>query len=229
MSDIKLVVLDMAGTTLKDDQNVAQAFHEAMKIQGYDIPFQKINPLMGFKKTEAIMMMLKEYETESERITTTLIDIIHEDFIEIMIEFYEHSSDICALPGVEETMEIIKSKGIKIGVDTGFSKQVAELIVKRLGWREKGLIDVLVGSDEVEKGRPYPYMIEKMMAELSIEKGSGIAKVGDTEVDVQEGFNAGCKYVIGITTGAYTRAELEKAKPTHIVDSFKEILPIILS
>ncbi|MBU2269438.1 MAG: HAD hydrolase-like protein, partial [Bacteroidetes bacterium] len=77
--------------------------------------------------------------------------------------------------------------------------------------------------------RLYPYMIEKMMAELSIEKGSGIAKVGDTEVDVQEGFNAGCKYVIGITTGAYTRAELEKAKPTHIVDSFKEILPIILS
>ncbi|MBU2267753.1 MAG: HAD hydrolase-like protein, partial [Bacteroidetes bacterium] len=147
MSDIKLVVLDMAGTTLKDDQNVAQAFHEAMKIQGYDIPFQKINPLMGFKKTEAIMMMLKEYETESERITTTLIDIIHEDFIEIMIEFYEHSSDICALPGVEETMEIIKSKGIKIGVDTGFSKQVAELIVKRLGWREKGLIDVYLNTN----------------------------------------------------------------------------------
>ena len=229
MPIVDLVVLDMAGTTLKDNNNVAQAFQEAMKVPGYDIPLSVINPLMGYKKTEAILKMLREYETNPQIITEELINQIHEDFIKIMIEYYENSSGISALPGVEETMRIIKSKGIKIGMNTGFSKQVAEVIVKRLGWEEKGLIDILVGSDEVEKGRPYPFMIQKMRTELGIENDAIIVKVGDTEVDVQEGFNAGCKYVIGITTGAYTREELELANPTHIVDSFEEILPIILS
>jgi phosphonatase-like hydrolase len=226
---VDLVVLDMAGTTLKDRNNVAQAFQEAMKMQGYDMPLSVINPLMGYKKTEAILKMLREYEPNPQIITEELIDQIHEDFIKIMIEYYEHSNGISALPGVEETMRMIKSKGIKIGMNTGFSRQVAEVIVKRLGWKEKGLIDILVGSDEVEKGRPYPFMIQKMRTELAIGNDAIIVKVGDTEVDIQEGFNAGCKYVIGITTGVYTREELIQAKPTHIVDSFEEILPIILS
>jgi phosphonatase-like hydrolase len=227
MSEIKLVVLDMAGTTLKDENNVAVAFQTAMQMQGYTIPVSEINPLMGFKKTEAILVMLQKHEADIAKITDHLINQIHDEFISIMIEFYENSEEISALPGVEETMQIIKSKGIYIGMDTGFYKQVAEVIVKRLKWKERGLIDVLVGSDEVEKGRPFPFMIEKMKTDLGLDSDTATAKVGDTEVDIQEGFNADCQFVIGITTGAYTKAELEAAKPTHIVDSFKDILPIL--
>lgn len=226
---VKLVVLDMAGTTLKDENNVADAFQKSMKHYGYEIPIHIINPLMGFKKTEAILMMLEEYESDSSKITDQIIQQIHEDFIKIMIRFYETSKDISALPGVEETMKEIKAEGIKIGMNTGFSKEVAEVIVKRLQWKEKGLIDILVGSDEVERGRPYPYMIQKMMSELGIESGAKIAKVGDTEVDMMEGHQAGCAYIIGVTTGTYTREELEKANPTHIIDSFKEVSSILLS
>ncbi|MBD3750046.1 MAG: HAD-IA family hydrolase [Sphingobacteriales bacterium] len=229
MSQIKLVVSDLAGTTLKDEGNVASAFQNAMKINGYEIPIHIINPLMGFKKTEAILMMLGEHEPDSSKITNQIIDKIHQDFIEIMISFYESSISITALPDVEETMRQIKANGVKIGINTGFSKEVAEVIVKRLQWREKGLIDLLVGSDEVEKGRPYPYMIQKMMKELGIENRAEIAKIGDTEVDILEGHQAGCAYIIGVTTGAYTRQELEKANPTHIIDSFRELNAILFS
>lgn len=228
MSLVKMVVLDMAGTTLKDENNVAEAFQKAMKNYGYEIPIGIINPLMGFKKTEAILMMLEEYEPDASKITNQIIEQIHEDFTEIMIKFYETSQTISALPGVEETMLAIKAVGIKIGMNTGFSKRVAEVIVKRLKWKEKGLIDILVGSDEVERGRPYPFMIQKMRTALGIEQTATIAKVGDTEVDMMEGHQAGCAYIIGVTSGAYTREELEKANPTHIIDSFKDLLSILL-
>jgi phosphonatase-like hydrolase len=227
MSDIKLLVLDMAGTTLKDENNVADAFQTAMKNKGYEVSVKEINPLMGFKKTEAILILLQKHEADATKITEELINQIHDEFVNIMIDFYENSAEITALPGVEESMQIIKNKGLYIGMDTGFYKKVADVIVKRLQWKERGLIDVLVGSDEVEKGRPFPFMIDKMKIDLGLSPDDATAKVGDTEVDIQEGFNANCKYIIGITTGAYTKAELEKAKPTHIVDSFKEILPIL--
>lgn len=229
MTQIKLLVLDLAGTTLKDDQNVANAFAFAMNKHGYQLSLKEINPLMGFKKTEAILMMLKIHEPNTEKIREDLIQSIHKDFIKVMIDFYENTPYISALPFVEETMKLIKDKGIKIGIDTGFYKEVAEVIIKRLKWKEKGLIDILVGSDEVEKGRPFPFMIHKMKLDLGLALDAETAKVGDTEVDILEGHQANCKFVIGITTGAYTRAELLAVKPTHIVDSFNEILPILFS
>jgi phosphoglycolate phosphatase-like HAD superfamily hydrolase len=84
-----------------------------------------------------------------------------------------------------------------------------------------------VGSDEVELGRPYPYMIQKMMLEGGITDPLEVAKVGDTEVDVREGQNTGCRYVIGVTTGIFTREELEAYHPTHIIDDIAQVIDII--
>ncbi|MBV8389916.1 MAG: HAD hydrolase-like protein, partial [Mucilaginibacter sp.] len=104
---------------------------------------------------------------------------------------------------------------------------IAEAIVNRLQWHEKGLIDYLIGSDEVELGRPHPFMIEKIMQEADITDPLEVVKLGDTEVDVREGQSVGCKYVIGVTTGIFTREELEKYHPTHIIDNIAEVLDII--
>jgi len=41
------------------------------------------------------------------------------------------------------------------------------------------------------------------MKDLNIIDAHEVAKVGDTASDMQEGTSAGCKYVIGITTGAF--------------------------
>jgi phosphonatase-like hydrolase len=115
--------------------------------------------------------------------------------------------------------------GIKIGLDTGFSKDIASLIFNRLQWA--GRIDYMVASDEVKNGRPFPDMIQKIMSELGIEDTNEVVKVGDTEVDVNEGINAGCKYVIGITTGSFKREQLEPYHPTHIIDDISEVIAII--
>jgi phosphoglycolate phosphatase-like HAD superfamily hydrolase len=116
---------------------------------------------------------------------------------------------------------------VQVGINTGFSRDIADTIVHRLQWIEKGLIDHVVGSDEVELGRPYPYMIQKMMLDGGIERPKEVAKVGDTEVDIREGQHAGCAYVIGITTGIFTRKELEPYHPTHIIDDIAQVIDII--
>jgi phosphonatase-like hydrolase len=224
---IKLIVFDMAGTTVKDDHDVSKAFRAALKKSKYDVPLELINPLMGYEKNQAIKQILRLHKPNDAKITKHLVDKIHQDFISLMIEHYQHSHGIEPLPHVEETFAKLRGMGVQVGINTGFSRDIADAIINRLKWSEKGLIDHIVGSDEVELGRPYPCMIQKMMAEGGIHRPDEVAKVGDTEVDVREGQNAGCRYVIGITTGIFTRDELETYNPTHIIDDIRQVIDII--
>lgn len=224
---IKLVVFDIAGTTVKDDHEVSKAFQAAMKKSGYAVAISKIDPLMGYEKTLAIRKMLGEHEPDESIITDALVSTIHKEFVQQMINFYQYEPGIEPLPNVEKTLAALRANGVLVGINTGFSRDIADTIVTRLQWREKGLIDYVVGSDEVEFGRPHPYMIQKMMLAGGITDPLEVAKVGDTEVDVREGQNTGCKYVIGVTTGIFTRAELESYSPTHIIDDIAQVIDII--
>lgn len=226
---VKLVVFDLAGTTVKDDNDVSKAFQAALSKYGYDIALELINPIMGYEKHEAINKMLHTHEADHSKITADLISHIHNAFVEQMILHYRLAEGIEPLPHVEETFVALHDMGIQVGINTGFSRDIAEAIVNRLQWREKNLIDHLVGSDEVPNGRPYPFMIEKMMKAGGIDQTQEVAKVGDTEVDIREGQQSGCRFVIGITTGSFTRAELEVYHPTHIVDDIAAIIDIIKS
>lgn len=225
---IKLVVFDMAGTTVKDENKVTQTFKSALQAHGYIIPDHIINPLMGYKKIVAITKMLHLYETDPSRITTDLIHQIHETFVGLMIEYYEQADFLEALPNAESTLLSLKKAGIQVGINTGFSRDIAAVIINRLKWREKGVFDYLVCSDEVAEGRPNPEMINRLRQLAGISEAEEVAKVGDTEVDIREGQNAGCKYVIAVTTGAFTRAGLEPYQPTHIIDDIAEVLHIVL-
>ncbi|MEI9912070.1 MAG: HAD hydrolase-like protein [Bacteroidota bacterium] len=52
-------------------------------------------------------------------------------------------------------------------------------------------------------------------------------KIGDTEVDVNEGRNAGCAIVVAVTTGAFTRSQLEPYAPDHIINNLSELPALI--
>jgi phosphonatase-like hydrolase len=226
---IKLVVLDIAGTTVKDDNTVSKAFQSALAQNNFAVNLDIINPLMGYEKKAAILKILQALNVEAIGITDKIIQSIYDDFVEQMVVHYKFDQTVEALPNVEETLLSIRKAGIKVAINTGFPKVIAHAIVNRLKWHEKGIIDFVIGSDEVILGRPYPYMIAQIMKELNISDSKTVAKVGDTEVDMREGHAAGCLYVIGITTGTFSREELAQYEPTHIIDNMSELLPILIN
>lgn len=227
MNNIQLVVFDIAGTTVKDNGEIVTAFWTALKEYSYVVPRNKINALMGYKKPEAIRRIVEEYEQNQTRISDDYINAIHERFLELMIEHYQTAKEIVPLPNVIEVFSFLKQNGIRIGLDTGFSKNITDVVIKRLNWLKEKLVDFVVSSDEVPAGRPHPYMIQRMMEEASISDTKRVIKVGDTEVDVQEGKNANCLYSIAVTTGAFTREELEPYEPSFIIDDIKEVIHIL--
>jgi phosphonatase-like hydrolase len=226
---IELVVFDIAGTTIKDNGEIASAFQSALHEFGYEVPLEKINPLMGYKKTEAIKRMLIEYEENEEKISRRLINRIHNRFLQLMVEHYSTTDQLTSLPNAEEVFSKLKALEIKIALNTGFSKEITDVIMERTGWIRNNTVDEVISSSEVPSGRPSSHMIQELMKRTSVTDPKKVVKVGDTEVDVAEGRNAGCLYSIGVTTGAFRREELEHYYPSYIIDDLLELLPIVES
>ncbi|HVZ57803.1 MAG TPA: HAD family hydrolase [Chitinophagaceae bacterium] len=222
---IKLVVLDMAGTTVADDDAVAKAFIQAFGRQGFTLTSPEISPLMGYKKTEAIRIVLERLGTQPAE--PEKIDQIHEDFTREMIRYYTTSPAVQPTPYAGELLQELKKRGIQVAMNTGFPRSIADTLMDRMGWVRQGLVDRYIASDEVPAGRPQPLMIQNLMAHAGITDPREVAKIGDTEVDVHEGRNAGCGLVVAVTTGAFTREALLEHQPDFIIDSLAELPALI--
>jgi len=181
---------------------------------------------MGYPKPIAIRMLLEQKLEDQSRVTEEYVGQIHNRFVEMMVNHYRNSPDVRELPEVNDTWQKLREQGIKIALDTGFSRPIADAIIERLHWRDK--IDVSVTSDEVAYGRPAPDMIFRAMNLLGIDDIQHVAKIGDTASDMEQGKNAGCPYVIGITTGSFGREALRELPSTHVIDSFGEVLSLLL-
>ncbi len=155
------------------------------------------------------------------------VDAIHADFVTRMLDFYRHDPSIREVPGAGATFAALKQRNIKVALDTGFSREITAAILDRLGWLRDGLIDARISSDEVPRGRPHPDMIRALMERLGVTDPTAVAKVGDAPADLEEGTNAGCRHVVGVTWGSHTREQLATHPHTHLIESLDELLPIL--
>ncbi|CAN5383494.1 phosphonatase-like hydrolase [soil metagenome] len=222
----ELVIFDLAGTTVEDNHDVGRVLKMAMENFHMPVTIQQADAVMGIPKPLAIERLLKQHFHPD--ITPDLISEIHEIFIRCMIDFYRYDNSVREKEGVWETFTKLREENIKIAVDTGFDRTITNALLERLGWLDAPLIDSSVTSDEVEQGRPYPDLVFEAMKRTGISDASRVAKVGDTSFDIQEGKSAGCGWVIGITTGAFSEVDLAKENPTHLIRSISELQQIFL-
>ncbi len=226
-ASIRLVVFDLAGTTVRDSDNVHYFLQEALRKEGITISRQEANAVMGIAKPVAIRQLLEDRLEDRSRITPAWIDRIHGHFLAGMIDFYRHDPGVAEREGASDTFRALRQRNVKVAVDTGFDRRITNAIFERLGWSKAGLLDTSVTSDEVPRGRPFPDMIHKAMQLTGIHTTAEVAKVGDTASDLLEGHAAGCRWVIGVTTGAFREEELRPYPHTHLIRQVSEILPLL--
>jgi phosphonatase-like hydrolase len=156
------------------------------------------------------------------------INAVHEDFTRRMCSYYATDPAVREIPGAADVFAVLRRAGIKVALNTGFSRPIAEVLLARLGWRCPSVIDADVTSDEVRRGRPHPDMIRHLMARLGVADARRVAKVGDTRADLEEGTNAGCGLVIGVTTGSFSREQLQACPHSHILPSVADVPALLL-
>lgn len=222
--NIQLVVFDMAGTTVNEDNLVYKTLHETLINAGYNC---MLNDVLaegaGKEKKKAIEdVLLRLNIIESDELVMQL----YADFIEQLQNAYS-DAPIKPYDDAEEVFAALQAKGIKVVLNTGYDRTTALQILERLHWQNGKQIDGLITASDVVNGRPAPDMIKLAMSEQNIVDSLHVVKVGDSAIDVEEGKNAHCGLSIGITTGAHTQEQLMLAKPDYIIHQLKELLPLL--
>lgn len=221
---IKMVVFDMAGTTVDEQNVVYRTLRETIQSTGVEVSQEEVNRIgAGKEKQQAIEDILQEHGTHQHYD----IDDLYNEFLGRLTNAYA-SLEVKPILGAENLFDALRANGIKIVLNTGYDRSTAESLIKKLKWEIGDTIDGMVTASEVARSRPHPDMITKAQADFKINDPANVLKIGDSAIDIQEGKNAGCGTTVGITTGAQPRELLRTANPTHIIDSLEELEEIIL-
>lgn len=214
----------MAGTTVNENNLVYKTLQKAINEAGFDFNLdQVLTEGAGKEKKQAIRSVLAVYAgINDEEITGK----IYQNFMKQLTEAY----DKAVIQPQNNSLALftaLKQRNIHAVLNTGYDQLTAQLIIKKLGWKEGIDFDGLVTASDVDENRPNPDMIYFAMNKFGIVNSKEVVKVGDSIVDIQEGQNAGCGLSIGITTGAHTTEQLLSANPDFVINDLIDLLPII--
>jgi phosphonatase-like hydrolase len=214
-----MVVFDMAGTTVDENNVVYKTLHAAIVNAG--IPVSLDDVLLhgaGKEKLQAIKDVLASQHHE-----TTHAQEIYNYFIVALENAYQNL-EVTPCSNAETVFALLKKQGIKVVLNTGYNRATATGLLNKLNWIEGEDIDFLVTASDVSNNRPAPDMIDYAIKHFAITDPTTVIKVGDSAIDIEEGKNAGCGKTFGVTTGAQTREQIQVADPTAVVDDLLEIL-----
>ncbi len=216
MENSRLLVCDMAGTTVEDNGRVAQCFQQALGEFGVDTNYAEIQKLMGRGKLATITALLGE-----EKAPTCF-----SRFRTILEDSYQ-TKPAQPLKGAEELLHWAKNRGYFVSLNTGFYREVTETILQTLQWREHGLVDSVFCDDDVSQGRPAPYMIFRSMEAHGIHDIRNVVYVGDTVSDMASGRNARVKMTVGLTAGGEEPVRLYRAGASAVVPSLSVLIKLL--
>ena len=228
VANIKLLVFDLAGTTVDDSIEgvplVAVAMRETFSKHGYDIGVEVVNKYRGMEKRDALQCILNELHKQTNTSPNVDVEVIFKDFKYFLKK--NLSSIKNEIPGTTEVFRKLKSTGMKIAVGSGFPHGVVEAIASTLGWTE--LVDYLSSAEKAGHGRPHPAMILSAMKFFDISDPRAVVKIGDTKIDVEEGKSAGC-WTVSVLTGTQTREYIKESNPDFIINSVADLPDLLVN
>ena len=232
MQPIQLVVFDMAGTTVTDHHEVERCFAEAAAQTGLFVTDERILAMQGLAKRYVFETLWKEQLGEMHYDIQHQVDISYAAFKGILENHYL-TNGATPTEGCLDTFAYLRERGIAIALTTGFYRVVTDIILDKLGWlagldgqRMGGptsIIQLSIASDEVERGRPYPHMIERAMTLLNVSNPKAVVNIGDTPSDLLSGRAAGVALNLGITNGTHSADQLDAYPHDYLLGSLAEL------
>lgn len=204
-----LAVLDIAGTTVRDDGAVVAAFGDAFAALGIEPTTAQrryVLDTMGRSKIEVFGHLLDD--DAAARAANAAFETAYARRVD--------DGDVVEVPGALDAIRRMRSAGIRVCLVTGFSPRTRDALLARLGWTDE--VDLALSPSHLVRGRPTPDLVLAAALRLSVDDVRDIAVAGDTTNDLLSGFHAGAGVVAGVLTGAHDRALLGSAPHTHLLE-----------
>jgi len=211
----RVVVFDLAGTTVRDDGQVPAAFAAALSEQGIRVTPDQITGVRGASKMDAIRRLVPPGPEQPRRVEAAYLAF------QSGLRRRYGDGGVSSVDGAEATFAWLRARDVRIAFNTGFDRAITDLLLAALRWSK--VADAVVCGDEVRRGRPAPDLIRRAMELTGVRDPGLVATVGDTTLDLEAGHAAGVRFNVGVLSGAHERGRLEKAPHTHLLADVSEL------
>ena len=216
MIAVKAALFDLDGTLADSLYDLADSANYVLKTCGY--PEQDIEDYkyyVGDGLTKLIERVLPP-----EKITGDEIERIRS----LWTEYYgAHCLDkTTPYEGMAETLVKLNERGIKLGVVTNKSEELAVKIVNHL---YGPVFDYIGGIKDGVPLKPDPFLANEALSRFNA-SGAECIFIGDTSVDMATAANAGC-VPAGALWGFRTEDELRRSGAAYLLKEPTDLLKII--
>jgi len=214
---IKLAVFDMDGTILNTIDDLADSCNYVLEKNGYPV---HTNDEIRYMVGNGIPKLIERALPKG----TDLCDF--ERVLSEFISWYEEHCSIKTAPyeGMVNCLKELKSSGIKIAVDTNKLQEAADSLCTKYF---NGLFDVVIGSRKGLPPKPAPDGVQMILEQLKISEKETVF-IGDSDVDVQTGLNAGAR-MIGVDWGFRGGDFLKAHGAEHVAYDCQQLVKMIKS
>ena len=209
---IKAVIFDIDGTLVNSVDLHAQAWKEAFKHFGKDIPYQQIRHQIG-KGGDQLMPVFftrEELEELGEKMEKFRGELFRSDFLPRVRPF----------PKVRELFLRVQADDKQIGLASS-AKDEELKSYKELAHIED-LVEEETSSDDAEKSKPHPDIFAVALDRLAVDGPEAVA-VGDTPYDAEAAGKVGIR-TIGMLCGGFAESELLSAGCIEIYEDPADLL-----
>ena len=219
MKNIRLCIFDLDGTLADTLRSIAFFANEALLLCGHrGIPLQSYRYLAGNGADALMRGMLK----------TTAGDYTEEDVLQLRAVYdrlYESDPlrETTAFPGMTETLEALRAKGIFLAMLSNKPHKVAQAVMEKL--YPQGLFARCYGQREGLARKPAPDGALLIARELGVLPEECLY-IGDTDVDMKTGRAAGMR-TVGVLWGFRDRQELEENHADFIIAHPEDLLGLV--
>lgn len=213
-------MIDLAGTTVRDDGAVEGALVDALQAVGaVGSPDEEL--LRFLRATMGMSKVAVFRDVVGDEATAQAANTAFEEAYARRVE----SGEVTPLPGSESTFRALREDGVRVAIVTGFSAATRDLLLDSLGWAD--LIDLALSPDGDLRGRPAPDLVLTSLIRLGLDDVRAIAVAGDTPNDLLSGYRAGASLLAGVLTGVHDRTTLAAAPHTDLLDTIGDLPAVV--
>ncbi len=211
---LKGIIFDLDGTLVDSVDSIWRAADHVMRINGYrGVGRSNVVEVMGMTIFD-LFLKVEPRLSQEEQIK------LFEDYRRLYMDFISYTK---LIPGTKETLVALSCKGLKMAVVTTKSRENAEKILSFFGLR--GYFDSVVGFEDVVEHKPSKEPIVKAAKELGLD-ATELMVVGDTEVDIRSGKEAGA-LTVAVKTGVTSIEKILAESPDFLVEDISAIPGIL--
>lgn len=213
ISNISSVIFDLDGTLVQSHKNIYNATVHS---------FDKLKIKYNMPEAEFFKKIGHHFEDIFDDFGIVVDDF--EEFIGVYKSIYFDFIDSSILyPGVEEVLDELKAREYKIALLTTKGQEQADKIINHFNLSHD--FDYIMGRRPGIPHKPAPDMLLHICEQLH-SLPVNTMMVGDSELDIECGKNAGSK-TCGVTYGYRSKEFIQSLEPNFVIDEIKELLTLL--